>query len=53
MVRTNGTTRSSRIQSRCMTSSTSSATRIAAYAASPNATVLKTLPSSTATRCGR
>ena len=30
IVRTNGVTRSSRIQSRCMTSRTSSATRIAA-----------------------
>ncbi|CAM5675130.1 hypothetical protein SCALM49S_01829 [Streptomyces californicus] len=53
MVRTNGTTRSSRIQSRCITSSTSSATRIAAYAASPNASVLNARPSSITARRGR
>ncbi|CAM5309109.1 hypothetical protein STANM309S_04518 [Streptomyces tanashiensis] len=52
MVRTKGTTRSSRIQSRCMTSRTSSATRIPAYAASPKPTVFMKRPSSSTARRG-
>ncbi len=52
VVRTSGRTFSPRIQSRCMTSRTSSATRMPPYAASDTAIVLKRRPSSRLARRG-